>query len=92
MPGTNDHLALLGRYEDTEPFDNASDFPVPLSGPTDPNQARQVLAGGVGLYAGQPWFTSIHELRIQLIYSAFLESEGQPFSNDRFQVAGHFTF
>lgn len=92
VPGTNDHLALLGRYEDTEPFDNASDFPVPLSGPTDPNQARQVLAGGVGLYAGQPWFTSIHELRIQLIYSAFLESEGQPFSNDRFQVAGHFTF
>lgn len=92
IPGTGDRVAVLGRYEDVEPFDNASDFPVPLSGPTDPNQARQIIAGGVGLYAGQPWFKSVHELRIQLIYSAYLESENQPFDNDQFQVAGHFTF
>ena len=92
VPGTDDRFALLARYEDVEPFDNASAFPVPLSGPTDPNQARKILAGGVGLYAGQPWFKSVHELRIQLIYSVYYESENQPFSNDQFQVAGHFTF
>ncbi len=92
VPGTEDRFALLVRYEDVEPFDNASAFPVPLSGPTDPNQARQILSGGVGLYAGQPWFESVHELRVQVIYSLYLESEGQPFHNDQFQVAGHFTF
>lgn len=98
IPRTDDRVALMGRFEDVEPFDPIS-VDVPLSGPTDENQAHQVVSYGVGLYAGRPWFSSVHELRVQLVYNHYIETESPAsdpdrfdYDNDQFQVAGHFTF
>lgn len=91
IPKLGDHLALLARFEDMDAFAPIT-ATVPLSGPTDPSQGQRIWEGGLGLYAGQPWFQSAHDLRLQLVFGHVQEREGQPVANDRVALAGHFTF
>lgn len=91
VPWADEHLALLGRIEQTDPF-IAIGPTVPLVGPTDPAQGRQVVTAGLGLYASDPWFKRAQDLRLQLLYSVRSEREDRPYDDDQLVVAGHMSF
>jgi len=91
VPWADEHLAVLGRVERTDPF-IAIDQTVPLVGPTDPAQGRQILTAGLGLYASDPWFKRAQDLRLQVLYSVHTELEDRPYDDDQLVVAGHMSF
>jgi hypothetical protein len=91
IPWAQDHIALLGKYEQVEEYDPI-DAEVPLVSAQDEAQARRNTWVGVGYYVGAPYFRSIHTLRLQVAYGMKEELEDRPYDNNELQVAAHMSF
>lgn len=94
VPGsawTHEHLALLARYQQIDELIPLTDD-VALVSADDPAQARRSLSFGATLYAGEAWFSSIHDLRLSAVYSHNTELEDHPYDNDSFILSAHLSF
>ncbi len=105
VPWAEEHVALLYKFQELDELD-AIDATVSPTGPDDPAVARRTHTIGVGFYAGDPYFDSIHTMRLQVEYTIKQELEaadgtrfdGRPadsafaYDNNTLVVAGHLTF
>lgn len=105
VPWAEEHVALLYKFQELDELD-ATEDPVSPTGPDDPAIARRTHTIGAGIYAGSPFFPSIHTMRLQVEYTIKQELEaadgtrfdGAPadspfaFDNNTLVVAGHLTF
>lgn len=91
VPWAQEHIALLGKFEQVEEYDPI-DAVVPLVSAQDDAQARRQTWVGVGYYVGGPQFRSIHTLRLQVAYGLKTELEDLPYDNNELQIAGHMSF
>lgn len=104
VPWASKHIALMGRVEQGDRFrpclDNDSvglgpcrlDDEVTVAGATDPGQASRRYAAGIGIYAGQPLFEFVQEMRVVISYTVKEELEDAPWNNDEFNVTANLTF
>lgn len=92
VPWAEQHLAVVARLDQGDPLDPVEAGSVPLTGPTDPAQERREILAGVVLFAGEPAFQDLHNLKLQLTWSLHQELEGQPYANDELLVATQFAF
>lgn len=90
VPVVGKHLAVIGRFEQLDPYVPASE--VPLTGPADDAQERRTIAAGLGVYAGKPLFRTVRDLRAFVYWNFRQENEGQSYDNDGLIVASHFGF
>ena len=91
VPWAEDHISLVGRYEQADPFVSTR-LNVPLTGPTDPAQGRRGISAGLGFYVGPPWFERVQDMRLQVLWTHYTETENQPFDNDELVLASHLAF
>lgn len=90
-PWVQDHVALVGRVEQVDPFRPELGEQA-LEGPTDERQAHRNLVGGVGLYAGEPWFKNVQQVRVVVAYTHKQELDGLAWHNDEVTVGAHVNF
>ena len=91
VPWAEDHLALMTRIEQGDEFDPI-DADVPPTGALDPAQATRRYAVGLGIYAGQPLFRFVQDLRVVASYTIKDELEGFDVNNNEFNLSMNLTF
>lgn len=89
IPWAEEHVAITGRVEQGDSLQAEG---VPPAGPEDETQADRRITLGAGLYAGEPFFPRIHNLRLVAGYTFKEELEGFSFDDDRFAVAANLSF
>lgn len=92
VPWAQDHLALVGRFEQSDAQDPLVEGSVPLVSATDPAQERREILAGLVLFAGEPWFKGLHSAKVQLSYAFRQELEGLPYANDELLLASQLAF
>lgn len=91
VPWAKDHIAVMGRFEQGDPFiPNGAD--VPPTGPTDPNQGSRRESVGLGIYANEPLFRFVQDLRLVVSYTFRQELEGFDLKNDELNVSSTLSF
>jgi hypothetical protein len=82
IPWVQDHLALMGRFEQGDEFVPVAGSNIPPTGPLDPAQATRRESVGFGIYAGRPIFRYVQDLRFVVSYTFKQELEGLPVNDD----------
>ena len=91
VPWARDHLAVMGRVEQGDSL-IAIDQEVLPSGPTDETQGSRRYSMGLGLYAGEPMFERVQDLRLVVSYTIREELEEFPFDNNELNISGNLNF
>lgn len=84
---TRDHLAVLGRFEQADPYVSTEVLDDPTR---DPAVRAETIA--IGLYAVAPLFKDIHDAKLGVGYRAAQELEGEPIADDQLTIAGSLAF
>lgn len=89
IPATwaRDHLAVLARFEQGDPF--VADA-VPDGLAVAPAVRRETIA--IGLFAASPLFKDVNDAKVTIGYRASQELEGDPIADDQFSIAGNLSF
>ncbi|MFM2162848.1 MAG: hypothetical protein RLZZ383_2360 [Pseudomonadota bacterium] len=90
VPWASRHIALMGRFEQGDRYIPALD--VPPSGPLDPGVSNRRVSAGIGIYANQPLFKAIQDLRLVASYTYKDELEAGDVKNDEFNLAASLSF
>ncbi|MCB9742675.1 MAG: hypothetical protein H6740_08750 [Alphaproteobacteria bacterium] len=92
VPWAEEHLALLGRVEQVDPFVAGEGSTTSLTGAADPAQNRRSYAMGLGFYAGEPFFDAAQDLRFTATYEIKTELEGLSYDNNELLIGAHISF
>lgn len=90
-PWMQDHVALVARYEQVNPY-RPETGDKGLEGATDEHQSHRDITGGIGLYAGEPLFKSVQTARLVVSYTHRQELDGFAYDNDEVIATGHLNF
>lgn len=91
VPWAEDHLALMGRFEQGDSY-RPTNRDVPLAAPWDARQSTRRYSVGLGVYAGEPLFRFVQDLRFVVSYTFREELEGQAFQNNELTAFANLSF
>lgn len=91
VPWAQRHLALMGRIEQGDPF-MPQQVDLPPASANDATQAQRNISVGLGLYAGEPLFRFVQDLRLVVTYTVRQELEGFAAANNELNVSANLTF